>query len=280
MKHKLWFLVFGIALAACRNEGASPAGSAAREDAAPSAATNEQQTARLNEWLDARFEEQLAFSPIQQTMLGRKTSYDKIDEFSEAEQDRQLAWQRATVEELKRSFDYAALTPEGKTSYDLWVYGLERADAVLPFRRRFYVFTQMGGQHTGLPQVLINFHTVDDAADMRAYVARIGEVARITGIKPYVLRYWEGEFRWMTPVKSRSHQRLYRARDIEVVELIKRLLYVERFTIEGAKKKLREIGMEAALDPSQLDLALGADPLAQLKRIRESLLEVQASLLA
>jgi DNA-binding transcriptional MerR regulator len=116
------------------------------------------------------------------------------------------------------------------------------------------------------------------ALDKRYY--RIGEVAELTGIKPYVLRYWEGEFRWMTPVKSRSQQRLYRARDIEIVELIKRLLYVERFTIEGAKKKLREIGMEAALDPSQLDLALGADPLAQLKRIRESLLEVRASLLS
>jgi uncharacterized protein (DUF885 family) len=143
-----------------------------------SAAEVERETTRLNEWLDARYEESLAFSPTQQTALGRKTDYDKIDDFSEAEQDRQLAWQRASVEELKRSFDYTALTPEGKTSYDLWVYGLERAEAVQPFRRRFYVFTQMGGQHTGLPQVLINFHAVDDAADMRAYVARIGEVAR------------------------------------------------------------------------------------------------------
>jgi DNA-binding transcriptional MerR regulator len=116
------------------------------------------------------------------------------------------------------------------------------------------------------------------ALDKRYY--RIGEVAELTGIKPYVLRYWESEFRWMSPTKSRSQQRLYRARDIEVVELIKRLLYVERFTIEGAKKKLREIGMEAALDPSQLDLALGADPVGQIKRIREGLLEVRASLLA
>jgi DNA-binding transcriptional MerR regulator len=115
------------------------------------------------------------------------------------------------------------------------------------------------------------------ALEKRYY--RIGEVAELTGIKPYVLRYWESEFRWMTPVKSRSQQRLYRARDIEIVELIKRLLYVERFTIEGAKKKLREIGMEAALNAPQLDLALGADPALQLKRIREGLLEVRASLL-
>jgi DNA-binding transcriptional MerR regulator len=116
------------------------------------------------------------------------------------------------------------------------------------------------------------------ALDKRYY--RIGEVAKLTGIKPYVLRYWESEFRWMAPAKSRSKQRLYRARDVEVVELIKRLLYAERFTIEGAKKKLRELGVEKALDAPQLDLALGSDPAAGLKRIREGLLEVRAALLA
>jgi DNA-binding transcriptional MerR regulator len=116
------------------------------------------------------------------------------------------------------------------------------------------------------------------ALDKRYY--RIGEVAELTGIKPYVLRYWESEFRWMAPVKSRSKQRLYRPRDIEIIELIKRLLYAERFTIEGAKKKLREIGVEKALDAPQLDLALGVDPRVQLQHIKKALLEVRASLLA
>ena len=114
--------------------------------------------------------------------------------------------------------------------------------------------------------------------DKRYY--RIGEVADLTGIKPYVLRYWESEFRWMTPAKSRSKQRLYRARDIEIVELIKRLLYAERFTIEGAKKKLRELGVDKALDTPQLDLALGSDPRVQLRHIKQALLEVRAALLA
>ncbi|CAG1010434.1 hypothetical protein MYXO_04018 [Myxococcaceae bacterium] len=75
---------------------------------------------------------------------------------------------------------------------------------------------------------------------------RIGEVSRITGVKPYVLRYWESEFRWMAPGKSRSQQRLYRKRDIEVIQLIKRLLYEERFTIAGARKRLRELGVAGA----------------------------------
>jgi DNA-binding transcriptional MerR regulator len=112
--------------------------------------------------------------------------------------------------------------------------------------------------------------------DKRYY--RIGEVSELTGIKPYVLRYWESEFRWMSPAKSRSKQRLYRARDIEIIELIKRLLYAERFTIEGAKKKLRELGVEKALDTPQLDLALDGDPRSRLRRIREALLEIRASL--
>ena len=73
---------------------------------------------------------------------------------------------------------------------------------------------------------------------------RIGEVSRITGVKSYVLRYWETEFKWMTPQKSRSKQRLYRPKDIEMVFLIKKLLYEERFTIAGARKRLKEASSE------------------------------------
>ena len=107
---------------------------------------------------------------------------------------------------------------------------------------------------------------------------RIGEVSRITGVKPYVLRYWESEFRWMAPAKSRSRQRLYRKRDIEVIQLIKRLLYEERFTIAGARKKLRELGVGRALDTPQLEMALEDDPRAQLRRIRGELEEIRALL--
>ena len=107
---------------------------------------------------------------------------------------------------------------------------------------------------------------------------RIGEVAKRTGVKPHVLRYWESEFRWMAPAKSRSKQRLYRKRDIDIIQLIKRLLYQERFTIAGAKKKLQELGMGRALDAPQLDLALDADPRQQLRRIREALQEVRSAL--
>jgi len=107
---------------------------------------------------------------------------------------------------------------------------------------------------------------------------RIGEVSRITDVKPYVLRYWESEFRWMAPAKSKSKQRLYRKRDIEIIQLIKRLLYEERYTIAGARKKLRELGVGRALDTPQLDLALDADPRRQLRRIRDELQEIRGML--
>ena len=77
---------------------------------------------------------------------------------------------------------------------------------------------------------------------------RIGEVAKLTHVKPHVLRYWETEFRWMAPPKSRSKQRLYRRKDIETILLIKNLLYDERYTIAGARQRLRELGLAKALE--------------------------------
>jgi uncharacterized protein (DUF885 family) len=138
----------------------------------------ERETARLNEWFNARYEEQLDFSPLTKTRLGRKDDYDRIDDFSESGQDAQLLWRRQTVRDLERDFDPMRLTAEGRTSYDLWVYALQRAENALPFRRRSYVFHQMDGAHTSLPQQLISLHRVDDEADMTAYIARIGEIGR------------------------------------------------------------------------------------------------------
>ena len=69
---------------------------------------------------------------------------------------------------------------------------------------------------------------------------KIGEVARLVGVKPYVLRYWETEFSILRPGKTRSRHRLYRRKDVETLLEIRRLLYAERYTIEGAKRRLRD----------------------------------------
>src|SRR5579864_8122048 len=75
---------------------------------------------------------------------------------------------------------------------------------------------------------------------------RIGEVARLAGIKPYVLRFWETEFRSLGPRKTGTGHRLYRRKDVELVLEIKRLLYEKRFTIEGARKFMEANGKSEA----------------------------------
>jgi DNA-binding transcriptional MerR regulator len=87
---------------------------------------------------------------------------------------------------------------------------------------------------------------------------KIGEAARLCAVKPFVLRFWETEFRSIKPQKTRSRQRLYRRQDIEHLLRIRNLLYDKRFTIEGARTRLRELGHDEAapppLPPPQLDV--------------------------
>jgi DNA-binding transcriptional MerR regulator len=81
--------------------------------------------------------------------------------------------------------------------------------------------------------------TADVSNDTRYY--RIGEVSRLTALKPFVLRYWETEFPMLEPVKSPSGHRLYRQEDVDLVLKIKRLLYDEGYTIAGARRNLQEL---------------------------------------
>ncbi len=70
---------------------------------------------------------------------------------------------------------------------------------------------------------------------------KIGEVAEIVGVKPYVLRYWETEFSDIAPSKSKTNQRLYKRKEVEKILKIRDLLYREKYTISGARKRLKEI---------------------------------------
>lgn len=95
---------------------------------------------------------------------------------------------------------------------------------------------------------------MDPISSERLYY-RIGEVSRITGLKPHVLRYWESEFRVIKPHKTGSLQRLYRKRDLRLILRIKKLLYEEGFTISGARKKIRDLekedGRRSKLTPAE-----------------------------
>ncbi len=107
---------------------------------------------------------------------------------------------------------------------------------------------------------------------------RIGDVSRLAGIKPYVLRYWETEFPAISPKKSGTNQRLYRRKDVELILEIKHLLYEKRFTIEGARKAIESrpkpvaAAKRASKDVKQATLFGASGP--DLASIRDELQDI------
>jgi len=176
-------ILFALVLSsACANNAAvreSIPDSTATYAARPVASTNrvESESARLNQWFEDKYAEELAWSPITLTNLGSREKYDQIDDFSEKAADDFLRWQANTVAELKAGFDYGALGTDDRVSYDLWVYRYESALPLLPYRRLEYLFTQMNDPHAWLPNFLINQHLVESEQDMQAYIRRIGGIA-------------------------------------------------------------------------------------------------------
>ena len=97
---------------------------------------------------------------------------------------------------------------------------------------------------------------------------RIGEVSRLLGVQPYVIRYWESEFKTVRPIRTRSDQRLYRHRDVRELLMIRQLLYDENFTINGARKRLAKLRTEEAVE--------GRDGVAELlKEIEKGLRDIR-----
>ena len=100
---------------------------------------------------------------------------------------------------------------------------------------------------------------------------KIGEAARLCAVKPYVLRYWETEFHSIRPQKTRSQQRLYRRKDVELLLTIRDLLYGQRFTIQGARARLRELGHDEGppppVPPPEIDVET-------MRKIKQGLLDL------
>jgi len=100
----------------------------------------------------------------------------------------------------------------------------------------------------------------------------IGEVSTLTGLKPHVLRYWETQFDMISPNKNRGGSRVYRMRDIETILLVKHLLYEKRFTVEGAKREMKELrkgGRAAEAAKLHTDPAVLASIKEELTALRE-----------
>ena len=98
----------------------------------------------------------------------------------------------------------------------------------------------------------------------------IGEVCELTGLKPHVLRYWESQFKFLNPAKNRSGNRVYQRKEVELVVLVKHLLYVEKYTLDGARQKVDEHRKKGQLKPN----ARRALDVHTLASIEQELVEV------
>jgi uncharacterized protein (DUF885 family) len=158
----LWLAGVMLALAACGPE----------KPAAPSAEEIAAESAKLAQYLDQEFEEELMMSPERLTALGRKELYDQLNDRSEAGADRVLAWRRESVAEMNKTIDYVKLDEAAQMSANIWAMELDRSELSNQWRRHRYVFAR-GGAHTDVPNFLINLHRVDEKSDLAAYVSRL-----------------------------------------------------------------------------------------------------------
>ncbi|HEU4587918.1 MAG TPA: MerR family transcriptional regulator [Gemmatimonadales bacterium] len=102
----------------------------------------------------------------------------------------------------------------------------------------------------------------------------IGEVCALTDLKPHVLRYWESQFRFLNPAKNRSGNRVYKAKEVELIMLVKHLLYTEKYTIEGARHRIDQYRRSGELRP----MARQAFEAQMIQEVRDELDRVLAIL--
>lgn len=133
----------------------------------------EQESERLNSWFEARYQEALIRSPMGQTYLGDKSAQDRLDDISQLALDEQAALRRSWLAEMRRDFDIDRLDDQTRLSYQL--FEVQQTDwlATHAVGGNDYVFQHMSGPHSSLPSFMINFHSIADEADARAYIARL-----------------------------------------------------------------------------------------------------------
>lgn len=134
--------------------------------------------ARLLAFLDAAFDERNASSPETLTSLGSKTDYDRLDDYTDAEAQRQQALVRKQAADMKARFDLSKLSPAGQLNYRLFDYNAQRSAENFRWRDYAFPMSTNGSPAGDFPVFLINQHRVDSVADAEAYVARIRDTER------------------------------------------------------------------------------------------------------
>ena len=172
-------LLATVSLAACATSSAEPQPApSAAANAAP-AADPAAEDARLNSFLDAAFDEQIATNPQFLTSLGSKQLYDRLNDYTDAYRERQRALAERHLQQLRTQFDPARLSPAGRLSYRLFETEVERDREAFRWRWHGFPASTNGSPMGTIPVFLINNHRVDNVQDAEAYVARLREVERV-----------------------------------------------------------------------------------------------------
>lgn len=141
----------------------------------------EQESQRLNAWFKARYEEQLARSPMSRTYLGMTDGMGQLDDVSQSAMDEEIALAESWLDEMRRDFDIDRLDEQSRLSYRLFEVDIEDQLATHAVGDQDYVFSHMSGPHTGLPSFLINYSKVGSVKDAGSYIARLRAVKTYLG---------------------------------------------------------------------------------------------------
>lgn len=141
----------------------------------------EQESQRLNNWFKARYEEQLARSPMSRTYLGMADGMGQLDDVSQSAMDEEMALAGSWLDEMRRDFDIDRLDEQSRLSYRLFEVDIEDQLATHAVGHQDYVFSHMSGPHTGLPSFLINYSKVGSVKDAGAYISRLRAVKTYLG---------------------------------------------------------------------------------------------------
>ncbi len=133
----------------------------------------EQESAKLNAWFEARFEDDLARSPITQTYFGMKTAQDRLDDASQLALDESAALQQSWLTDMRSVFDDDRLDPQSLLSYRLYEFSAKDTLSNHAFADHDYVFNPVSGPHSDLLSFMINFHPIESQEDAKAYIARL-----------------------------------------------------------------------------------------------------------
>ncbi len=175
MKKLLSVAALLLATAACT----STAGQESAGAAAAPAATAAAEDARLNAFLDAAFEESIATNPQFLTSLGSKRLYHRLNDYTDAYRQQQLALSEAQLARLRAEFDPERLSPAGRLSYRMFEEQVEDDRAGFAWRWHGFPASTNGSPMGGIPVFLINNHRIDTVEDAEAYVSRLRDTERV-----------------------------------------------------------------------------------------------------